>query len=161
MRRFTVIGNLPGRLALALMLALSTQSCNTTVRTTERNETLESHSATGRTETTLRDRYDSIYVLHDRSTNTVNDTVWEREKITEFRYRYLHDTALVTRTDTLIVTRTDSLIHIDSTVTTTSPGGFASLLRGGWVRVLSYGSLLLLVLLLLYRIRSPTSLLKR
>lgn len=154
--------NLLERLALALMLALSMQACNTTARSVETAQTLQ-------TSQRLCDHYDSIYVLHDRQLNTLHDTVWATERITEYRYRYVHDTLLVTRTDTLI--QKDTLQMKESHVVNTPPHKVPrskwSLTRGGWERVctwldlLAYSSLAILVLLLLYRIRSTANLLKR
>ena len=141
------------RLALALMLVLSTASCNT-IRSVNNSESRKTQETSSLVESTIRDRYDSIYVLHNRSLNTIHDTVWATERITEYRYRYLHDTVLVARTDTLI--QKDTLQMKDSIVVTTPPHK-----GGGWERVctwfdrLAYSSLAILVLLLLFRIRSP------
>ena len=65
---------------------------------------LDNQSATSTVEVSLRDRFDSIYVLHDRSLTALHDTVWTTERITEYRYRSVHDTVFVARTDTLIMT---------------------------------------------------------
>ena len=92
------------RLVLVLTFALSTAGCNTSRPCTERTEVLDNQSATSMVEVSLRDRFDSIYVLHDRSLTALHDTVWTTERITEYRYRYVHDTVFVARTDTLIMT---------------------------------------------------------
>ena len=145
--------NLLARLALALMLMLSTASCSTT-RSVNNSESRKTQETSSLVESTIRDRYDSIYVLHDRSLSTIHDTVWATERITEYRYRYLHDTVLVARTDTLI--QKDTLQVKDSIVVTTPPHK-----GGGWERVstwfdnLSYASFLLVLAYLFFRIRSP------
>ena len=98
------------RLVLVLTFALSTAGCNTSRPCTERREVLDNQSATSMVEVSLRDRFDSIYVLHDRSLTALHDTVWTTERITEYRYRYVHDTVFVARTDTLIMTDSIAVI---------------------------------------------------
>ena len=156
------------RLALALMLVLSTASCSTT-RSVNNSESRKTQETSSLVESTIRDRYDSIYVLHDRCLNTIHDTVWATERITEYRYRYLHDTVLVARTDTLI--QKDTLQVRDSIVVNTSPQVLRnkcatkqmslgqSLIRGGWERVcswfdyLAYCSLFLVIVFIIVKIK--------
>ncbi len=140
------------------MLMLSTASCSTT-RSVNNSESRKTQETSSLIESTIRDRYDSIYVLHDRWLNTIHDTVWATERITEYRYRYLHDTVLVARTDTLI--QKDTLQVKDSIVVNTPPhkgGGWERVCT--WLDLLAYSSLAVLVLLLLYRIRSTANLWK-
>lgn len=150
MLRFTDTMNLLVRLVLVLMLMLSTASCSTT-RSVNNSESRKTQETTSLVESTIRDRYDSIYVLHDRSLNTIHDTVWATERITEYRYRYLHDTVLVARTDTLIQLQDVERIQEVQVLRPRSPT---------WFDRLAYSSLAILVLLLLYRIRSTANLLK-
>lgn len=138
------------RLALVLILVLSTASCNTT-RSVNNSESRKTQETSSLVESTIHDRYDSIYVLHDRSLNTIHDTVWATERITEYRYRYLHDTVLVARTDTLIQLQEVERIQEVQVLKPRSPT---------WFDRLTYTSLAILVLLLLYRIRSTVNLLK-
>ncbi len=150
MLRFTDTMNLLARLALVLMLMLSTASCSTT-RSVNNSESRKTQETSSLVESTIRDRYDSIYVLHDRSLNTIHDTVWTTERITEYRFRYLHDTVLVARTDTLIQMQEVERIQEVQILKPRSPT---------WLDRLAYSSLAILVLLLLYRIRSTANLLK-
>ena len=133
------------RLALVTILVLSTASCST-IRSVNNSESRKAQETTSLVESTIRDRYDSIYVLHDRSLNTIHDTVWATERITEYRFRYLHDTVLVARTDTLIQLQDVERIQEVQVIRPGSPS---------WLDLLAYTSLAILVLLLLYRIRSP------
>ena len=137
--------NFLARLALVTLLVLSTASCSTT-RSMNNSESRTTQETSSLVESTIRDRYDSIYVLHDRSLNTIHDTVWATERITEYRYRYLHDTVLVARTDTLIQLQDVERIEEVQVIKPRSPT---------WFDNLAYSSLAILVLLLLYRIRSP------
>ena len=107
-------------------------------------------------------RYDSIFVERDRTIDRTTDTIRIVDRQTEYRFRLVHDTTYIAHTDTLI--QKDTLQVKDSIVVTTPPQvprSKWSLNRGGWERVctwfdrLAYSSLAILVLLLLYRIRSP------
>ena len=138
------------RLALVTILVLSTASCST-IRSVNNSESRKAQETSSLVESTIRDRYDSIYVLHDRSLNTIHDTVWTTERITEYRFRYLHDTVLVARTDTLIQMQDVERIQEVQVIKPRSPT---------WLDLLAYTSLAILVLLLLYRIRSTANLLK-
>lgn len=142
--------NLLARLALVTILVLSTASCNT-IRSVNNSESRKTQETSSLVESTIRDRYDSIYVLHDRSLNTIHDTVWTTERITEYRFRYLHDTVLVARTDTLIQMQEVERIQEVQVLKPRSPT---------WFDRLAYSSLAILVLLLLYHIRSTANLLK-
>lgn len=150
MLRFTDTMNFLARLALVLILVLSTASCSTT-RSVNNSESRKTQETSSLVESTIRDRYDSIYVLHDLSLNTIHDTVWATERITEYRYRYLHDTVLVARTDTLIQLQDVERIQEVQVLRPLSPT---------WFDRLAYSSLAILVLLLLYRIRSTANPLK-
>ena len=168
MLRFTDTMNLLARLVLVLMLMLSIASCSTT-RSVNNSESRKTQETSSLVESTIRDRYDSIYVLHDLSLNTIHDTVWATERITEYRYRYLHDTVLVARTDTLI--QKDTLQLKDSIVVNTPPQVLRnkcatkqmslgqSLIRGGlervrtWFDCLAYCSLFLVIVLIIIKIK--------
>ena len=45
--------------------------------------------------------YDSIYISNDHYVDRCSDTVFIRDRQTEYRYRYLHDTLYVHRIDTI------------------------------------------------------------
>ena len=152
------------RLALVLMLALSMQSC-CTQRVTERERVSENSAQQQMTRDTLyltQLRYDSIFVERDRSIDRTTDTIRIVDRQTEYRFRLVHDTTYIARTDTLI--QKDTLQVKDSIVVTTPPQvprSKWSLTRGGWERVrtwfdcLAYCSLLLVLAHLFFRIRSP------
>ena len=97
----------------------------------------------------FRERYDSIYILEEKTTNFVHDTVWIKDKSTEYRYRYLRDTAFVEKTDTVVVIKEVERRDEQQIVTQkTRPRN--------WLDYLSYASLLLLLVMFFFRIRSPT-----
>ena len=101
MQRFTVIGTLLPKLALALTLALSTASCSTTrVHTSAvRDSIVVIHD----TVFTARLQYDSTF--HDRyhSVIAIDSIVYVRDSVVLYKYKLKHDSVFVHRTDTAFV----------------------------------------------------------
>ena len=89
------------KLALALMLALSTASCSTTrVHTSAvRDSIVVIHD----TVFSARLQYDSTF--HDRyhSVIAIDSIVYVRDSVVLYRYRLKHDSVFVHRTDTAFV----------------------------------------------------------
>ena len=83
--------------------------------------------------------YDSIYVGNDRSLERIADTVYLRERSVEYRYRLLHDSIYICRTDSIPyaveVVRTVPRPHT-------------------WLDKLSHLSLIIILLFIIYKARS-------
>ena len=138
------------RLALVFLLAMSTPSCST-LHKVESSERQETEHLAALYDAEFRERYDSIYILEERITNFVHDTLWIKDKSTEYRYRYLRDTAYVERTDTVVrMQEIERVIERE----VKSP---KSRLRT-WLDRIAYSALLLLIFWLVLRIRLPTHL---
>ena len=104
MQRFTVTGTLLPKLALALTLALSTASCSTTrVHTSAVRDSIVVVHDTVFAE---RVQYDSTF--HDRyhTMIAVDSIIYIRDSVTQIRYRKVHDSIYIHKTDTLWMKRT-------------------------------------------------------
>lgn len=136
------------KLALAFLLAMSTPSCSTQHRI-ESSERQEMAHLAALYDAEFRERYDSIYILAERITNFVHDTVWIKDKSTEYRYHYLRDTAYVERTDTVV-----RMQEIEKVIEREVRSPKSRLHT--WLDRIAYSALLLLILWLFLRIRWPT-----
>ena len=142
MQRFTVTGTLLPKLALALMLALSTASCSTTrVHTSaERDSIVVVHD----TVFSARLQYDSTFHDHYHSVIAIDSIVYVRDSVVLYRYRLKHDSVFVHRTDTAFVEhRVVKRVEVPR--------------RRSWMDYTSYAALAILVVLLVRKVRSQIS----
>ena len=104
MQRFTVTGTLLPRLALALMLVVSMASCSTTrvQSSAERDSIVVVHD----TVYSARLQYDSTYIDRYHTMIAVDSVVYIRDSVTQIRYRRVHDSIYIHKTDTLWMQRT-------------------------------------------------------
>ena len=104
MQRFTVTGTLLPRLVLVLMLVVSMASCSTTrVHTSAVRDSIVVVHDTVFAE---RVQYDSTF--HDRyhTMIAVDSIIYIRDSVTQIRYRKVHDSIYIHKTDTLWMKRT-------------------------------------------------------
>lgn len=136
------------RLVLAFLLAMSTPSCSTQ-HVAQCETSISDFNARASSYDSLllsRQQFDSIYIEHQRWIDYDRDTVWVEEREVKYRYKYLHDTLSIVRRDTLI-REVAQVREVEVEKMTPRP------LR--WYDYLAYASLLILVMLLFLRIRSP------
>lgn len=136
------------RLVLAFLLAMSTPSCSTQ-QVAQRETAIRDFEARASSNDSLllsRQQYDSIYIEHQRWIDYDRDTVWVEEREVKYRYKYVHDTLSIVRTDKLI-REVAQVREVEVEKMTPRP------LR--WYDYLAYASLLILVVLLFLRIHSP------
>lgn len=135
--------NFLARLALVTLLALSMQSCCTR-RMVEQEWVSDNSAQQQMSHDTLcltQLRYDSIFVERDRSIDRTTDTIRIVDSQKEYRFRLVHDTTHIAHTDTLYrdVERIKEVKSIDPRSRT-------------WLDYLSYGSLLLVIVLISIKI---------
>lgn len=148
MQQFTDIMSLLKRLVLAFLLAMSTPSCSTQ-QVAQRETAIRDFNARASSNDSLllsRQQFDSIYIEHQRWIDYNRDTVWVEEREVKYRYKYLHDTLSIVRRDTLI-REVAQVREVEVERQIPRP------LR--WYDYVAYASLLILVMLLFLRIRSP------
>lgn len=136
------------RLVLAFLLAMSTPSCSTqhVAKCETSIRDFEARASSYDSLLLSRQQFDSIYIEHQRWIDYNRDTVWVEEREVKYRYKYLHDTLSIVRRDTLI-REVAQMREVEVEKMTPRP------LR--WYDYLAYASLLILVMLLFLRIRSP------
>ena len=138
MQRFTVTGTLLPKLALVLMLALSTASCSTTrvQSSSERDSIVVIHD----TVFSARLQYDSTF--HDRyhSVIAIDSIVYVRDSVVLYKYKLKHDSVFVHRTDTAFVEhRVVKRVEVPR--------------RRTWFDYTAYAALAILALMLVYGLR--------
>ena len=142
MQRFTVTGTLLPRLALALMLVVSTASCSTTrvQSSAERDSIVVVHD----TVFAERVQYDSTF--HDRyhSVIAIDSIVYVRDSVVLYKYKLKHDSVFIHKTDTAFVEHTEvRRVEVPR--------------RRSWMDYTSYAALAILVVLLVRKVRSRYS----
>ena len=142
MQRFTVTGTLLPKLALVLMLALSTASCSTTrvQSSSERDSIVVIHD----TVFSARLQYDSTF--HDRyhSVIAIDSIVYVRDSVVLYKYKLKHDSVFIHKTDTAFVEhRVVKRVEVPR--------------RRSWMDYTSYAALAILVVLLVRKVRSRYS----
>ena len=142
MQRFTVTGTLLPKLALVLMLALSTASCSTTrVHTSAVHDSIV---VIHDTVFTARLQYDSTF--HDRyhSVIAIDSIVYVRDSVVLYKYKLKHDSVFVHRTDTAFVEhRVVKRVEVPR--------------RRSWMDYTCYAALAILVVLLVRKVHSRYS----
>lgn len=143
MQRFTVIGTLPTRLVLALMLAMSIVSCSTTrVHTSAvRDSIVMVHD----TIFTARLQYDSTFHDHYHSVIAIDSIVYVRDSVVLYKYKVKHDSVFIHKTDTAFVKHTE-VKHVEVPR------------RRNWLDYTSYSALAILVVLLAWKIKKTLTL---
>lgn len=104
MRRFMVIGTLLQRLVLVLMLAMSIASCRTTrIESADvRDSIIVKHDTVFSTHL----QHDSTYIDRYHSMIAIDSIIFIRDSVTQIRYRMVHDSIYINRTDTMWLKRT-------------------------------------------------------
>ena len=104
MLKFTVTGTLLPRLVLVLMLTVSMASCRTTrIESADlRDSVVVKHD----TVYSARLQYDSTYIDRYHTMIAVDSVVYIRDSVTQIRYRRVHDSIYIHKTDTLWMQRT-------------------------------------------------------
>ena len=138
MLRFTVTGTLLPRLVLVLMLAVSMASCRTTrIESADmRDSVVVKHD----TVFAARLQYDSTYIDRYHTMIAVDSVVYIHDSVTQIRYRKVHDSIYIHKTDTLWMQRT-----------TTKTKEVER--RRTWFDYTAYAALAILALMLVYRLR--------
>ena len=92
------------KLALALTLALSTASCSTTrvQSSSERDSIVAKHD----TVFIARFLHDSTFIDRYHTMIAVDSIIYIRDSVTQIRYRRVHDSIYIHKTDTLWMQRT-------------------------------------------------------
>ncbi len=142
MPRFTVTGTLLPKLALALMLVVSMASCRTTrIESADlRDSVVVKHD----TVYSARLQYDSTYIDRYHTMIAVDSVVYIRDSVTQIRYRRVHDSIYIHKTDTLWMKRTTTKTkHIPRQRT--------------WFDYTAYAALAILVVLLVRKVHSRYS----
>lgn len=138
MQRFSVTGTLRPRLALALMLALSIASCNTTrVHTSAvRDSIVMVHD----TIFTARLQYDSTFHDHYHSVIAIDSIVYVRDSVVLYKYKVKHDSVFIHKTDTAFVKHTEvKRVEVPRKRT--------------WFDHVAYAALAILIIMLIRKIR--------
>ena len=104
MLRFTVTGTLLQRLVLVLTLAVSMAACRTT--RIESADMRDSIVVKHDTVFAARLQYDSTYIDRYHTMIAVDSVVYIRDSVTQIRYRKVHDSIYIHKTDTLWLQRT-------------------------------------------------------
>lgn len=130
------------KLALVLMLALSTASCSTTrvQSSSERDSIVVIHD----TVFSARLQYDSTF--HDRyhSVIAIDSIVYVRDSVVLYKYKLKHDSVFIHKTDTAFVKHTEvKRVEVPR--------------RRSWIDYTSYAALAILVVLLVRKVRSRYS----
>lgn len=143
MQKFTVTGTLLPKLALALMLALSTASCSTTrVHTSAvRDSIVMVHD----TIFTARLQYDSTFHDHYHSVIAIDSIVYVRDSVVLYRYKLKHDSVFIHKTDTTFVKHTEvKRVEVPR--------------KRNWFDYTSYSALAILIVLLALKIKKTLTL---
>ena len=143
MQKFTVTGTLLPKLALALMLALSTASCSTTrVHTSAvRDSIVMVHD----TIFTARLQYDSTFHDHYHSVIAIDSIVYVRDSVVLYKYKLKHDSVFIHKTDTAFVKHTEvKRVEVPR--------------KRNWFDYISYSALAILVVLLAWKIKKTLTL---
>ena len=143
MQRFTVTGTLLPKLALALMLALSTASCSTTrVHTSAvRDSIVVIHD----TVFTARLQYDSTFPDRYHSVIAIDSIVYVRDSVVLHKYKVKHDSVFIHKTDTAFVKHTEvKRIEVPR--------------KRNWLDYTSYSALAIIVVLLAWKIKKTLTL---
>lgn len=104
MRRFMVIGTLLQRLVLVLTLAVSIESCRTTrIESADvRDSIIVKHDTVFFTHL----QHDSTYIDRYHSMIAIDSIIFIRDSVTQIRYRMVHDSIYINKTDTMWLKRT-------------------------------------------------------
>ena len=143
MQRFTVTGTSLPKLALALMLALSTASCSTT--RVHNSAVHDSIVVIHDTVFSARLQYDSTF--HDRyhSVIAIDSIVYVRDSVVLHKYKVKHDSVFIHKTDTAFVKHTEvKRIEVPR--------------KRNWLDYTSYSALAIIVVLLAWKIKKTLTL---
>lgn len=137
MQQSMVTTNFPARLALVLTLLVSIASCSTIKETAESHEKYTTH------DTVYEDRYmrDSVFIDRYHAILANDSVVYVRDSVVCYRYKLLRDSVYINKVDT-------AYINHDTTIVKSVPR------RRNWFDYLSYCSLVVIILMVIYRIRS-------
>lgn len=138
MLKFTVTGTLLPRLVLVLMLVVSMASCRTT--RIESADVRDSVVVKHDTVYSARLQYDSTYIDRYHTMIAVDSIIYIRDSVTQIRYRRVHDSIYIHKTDTLWMKHT-----------TTKTKEVER--RRTWFDYTAYAALAILALMLVYRLR--------
>ena len=143
MQRFMDTKTFLPRLALVLMLVLSTASCSTTrvQSSSERDSVIVRHD----TVFVARFQYDSTYVDRYHTMIANDSVVFVHDSIVQYKYRIRHDSVFVHKTDTAVVTR-------NVMKTREVPR------KRTWFDYTSYSALAILIILLAWKIKKTLTL---
>ena len=132
--------------AICMMCLLS--SCHTTRHATAILSVDEHSRAIHRDTIYLHDlRYDSVYVSHTSEIDRTRDTITIIKERMEYRYRLMRDTIYQCHTDTLV--------KMDSIAIPITPHRGGPKRSATWLDHAAYTSLVIVILYLMFRIRSP------
>lgn len=104
MQRFMVTGTLLLKLVLVLMLAMSIASCRTTcIESADvRDSIIVKHDTVFSTHL----QHDSTYFDRYHSMIAIDSIIFIRDSVTQIRYRMVHDSIYINKTDTMWLKRT-------------------------------------------------------
>lgn len=104
MQRFMVTGTLLQRLVLVLTLAMSIESCRTTrIESADvRDSIIVKHDTVFSTHL----QHDSTYIDRYHSMIAIDSIIFIRDSVTQIRYRMIHDSIYINKTDTMWLKRT-------------------------------------------------------
>ena len=142
MQRFMVTGTLLPKLVLVLMLVVSMASCRTT--RIESADVRDSVVVKHDTVYSARLQYDSTYIDRYHTMIAVDSIIYIRDSVTQIRYRRVHDSIYIHKTDTAFVEhRVVKRVEVPR--------------RRTWFDYTAYAALAILVVLLVSKVRSQIS----
>lgn len=138
MQRFTVTGTLLLKLALVLMLVLSTASCSITrvQSSSERDSIVAKHD----TVFIARFLHDSTFIDRYHTMIANDSVVFVHDSVVQYKFRTKHDSIYINKTDTVYIKR-------NITKTKEVPR------KRTWFDHVAYAALAILIILLIRKIR--------